>query len=173
MEKTALCRSFWATLRGGARRIAFTGKFALWICAAALTVSGCGTKPTTDETINRYAEKLSVVVSSSVADEGRRSQMLTIVNQLQALQVRFSQETADFVQSYQKLNAHYDATRPAFDQLFSDYSAKRIKARDEALELHFQLASLTTASEWDAIGKAEAKLYEEVDAALPAEGEAK
>jgi hypothetical protein len=96
--------------------------------------------------------------------------MLTIVDQVEALHLRFSQETAEFVQSYRKLNADYDSSRPAFDQLFSDYTAKRIKARDDALELHFQLASLATSSEWDAIGKAEIELYEEASAAHSPEG---
>ena len=81
--------------------------------------------------------------------------------------------TVEFVEGYRKLNADYDSTRPAFDQLFADYNAKRIKARNEALDLHFQLASLATVGEWGAIGKAEAKLYEESNAAPPAEESAK
>ena len=72
-------------------------------------------------------------------------------------------------QSQQTEAADYDATRSAFEQLFSDYSAKRIKARNEALDLHFRLASLATVVEWNAIGKAELKLYEEVNAARSAE----
>jgi hypothetical protein len=43
-----------------------------------------------------------------------------------------------------------------------------MRARSEALDLHFQLASLATAQEWDSIGKAEEKLYEEVNASRPA-----
>jgi hypothetical protein len=174
-DKTALSRPFSVILRrSGARGLGFAALFAFLICTVMLAIPGCGgTKPTTDQTITRYSQKLRNAVSTNVPEEGPRAQMLLIVDQVEALHLRFSQETADFIASYRKLNADYDSTRPAFDQLFSDYSAKRIKARDEALELHFQLASLTTASEWDAIGKAEAKLYEEVDAALPAEGEAK
>jgi hypothetical protein len=95
--------------------------------------------------------------------------MLLIVDQLEALNLRFSQETADFVASYRRLNADYDSMRPAFEQLFSDYAAKRIAARNEALDLHFQLASLATASEWENIGEAETKLYEEVNATRAAE----
>jgi hypothetical protein len=159
-EKTALYRSFCAAPRGG-RRVGLTGMFTLWVCAVTFTVAGCGTKPTTNETINRYSEKLSAAVSANVPEEGRRAQMLAVVNQLQSLQLRFNQETADFVQSYRKLNADHDSARPAFDQLFSDYNAKRIKARSEALDLHFKLASLATATEWGPIGKAEMKLYKE------------
>jgi hypothetical protein len=91
--------------------------------------------------------------------------MLLVVDQVEALNLRFSQETADFVRSYRKLNADYEATRAAFDKLFADYNAKRIKARNESLDLHFQLASLATADEWDSIGKAEKKLYEEANEA--------
>jgi hypothetical protein len=148
------------------RGIGFAALFTLLVCAVTLTVPGCGgTKPTTDQTIERYSQKLRNAVSTNVPEEGRKAQMLLIVDQVEALHVRFSQETADFVASYRKLNADYDSTRPVFDQLFSDFNAKRIKARNEALDLHFQLASLATAGEWDAIGKAETKLYEEVNAA--------
>jgi hypothetical protein len=171
-EETALGRSFCAALRGG-RRVGSPVILTLLICVVTLMVPGCGTKPTTNETINRYSEKLSAAVSSNVPEEGRRAQMLAIVNQLQALQLRFNQETADFVQSYRKLNADYGATRPAFDHLFSDYNAKRIKARNEALNLHFKLASLATATEWDPIGKAEMKLYKESNEARSEEEGAK
>lgn len=170
-EGQALSRpSSVSLMHRGARSIGFAALFTLLVCTVTLTVPGCGgTKPTTGQTIERYSQKLRNAVSTNVPDEGRKAQMLSIVDQVEALHVRFSQETADFVESYRKLNADYDSTRPVFDQLFSDYNAKRIKARSEALDLHFQLASLATADEWDAIAKAETKLYEEVNAARPAE----
>jgi hypothetical protein len=143
-----------------------------WICALTLTVAvgGCGGKePSREEAIARYGQELRAAVSKHVTDERRRAGMLSIVDQLQAVNRRFDQETADFVESYRKLNADYEATRPAFDRLFSDYSAQRVKARTETLDLHFQLASLATADEWDGIAKAEAKLYEEVSLARPAQ----
>jgi hypothetical protein len=169
-EKTALCRSFCAALCGAVHRFGFPARLAVLTCAATLAVCGCGTKPTSSETINRYTDKLSTAVSTNVPDEGRRAQMLAIVNQLQALQIHFSQQTADFVQSYRKLNADHGAPRPAFDQLFSDYNAKRIKARNDALDLHFKLASLATATEWNSISKAEVKLYKESNEARSEEG---
>lgn len=153
-----------------AHAIGFASRLMLLVCAVTLTVPGCGgKKQTKEQAAARYSQELREAVSTRVPDKGRKAQMLLIVDQLEALHRRFSQETADFVQSYRKLNADYDATRPAFDQLFSDYSAKRINARKEALDLHFQLASLATADEWDAIGDAETKLYEEVNAARTAE----
>jgi hypothetical protein len=156
---------------GWFRSIGFAALLGLLVCAVTLPVAGCGGKDRTkQQTLERYSEKLREAVSANVAEEGRKTQMLLIVDQVEALHRRFSQETADFIESYRKLNADYEATRPAFDQLFSDYSAKRIRARSEALDLHFQLASLATTDEWHAIGKAEIKLYEEVNAARPADG---
>jgi hypothetical protein len=141
-------------------------------CAAVLAASGCGgTKPTTEQTIDRYSDELSQTVSETVPEQEPREHMLTIVNQMKAVHLRFSRETADFINSYHKLNADYDAPRPAFDQLFSEYNAKRIQARKEVLDLHFQLASSATAAEWEPIERAEKKLYEQVLKALPqAEG---
>jgi hypothetical protein len=139
-----------------------------------LTLPGCrGKAPTREQAIERYSQALREGVSTHVSDEPRRAQMLSIVNQLEAVHVRFNQETAEFIASYDKLNADYGATRPAFDQLFSDYSSKRIKARSQALDLHFQLASLATPAEWDTIGKAETKLYEKVNASRPANEDTK
>jgi len=139
-------------------------------CVLALALAGCGgQKPTAHEAIKRYSQELREAVSTQVPDGERRAQMLTIVDQMEALHLRFSQDTAAFVARYRKLSADYDAPRPAFDQLFADFSAKRIKARREALDLHFRMASLASAAEWDAIGKAEMELYEEAGAARPAE----
>lgn len=152
------------------RGTGFATLFALVVCAVALSISGCGgKKQTREQAIAQYGQELREAVSTKVPDEGRKAQMLLIVDQLEALHRRFNQETADFVESYRKLNADYDAARPAFEQLFSDYSAKRIRARNEALDLHFHLASLATADEWDAIADAETELYEEVSTARPAE----
>ena len=150
--------------------IRFAALFAFSALAAAFALGGCGgSKPTRAQTIERYSQKLRQAVSTNVPEEGRKAQLLLIVDQVEALHRRFSQETAQFVESFRQLNADYDAARPAFDRLFSDYNAKRIKAREEALELHFQLASLSKADEWDAIGRAETKLYEEASEARPTE----
>jgi hypothetical protein len=152
----------------------FAALFALVVCAATLAVSGCNrTKPTRSETIDRYSQELREVVSADVPDERRKAQMLAVVDQLEALHRRFSAETLSFIERFHTMNADYDATRPAFDQLFSDYKAKRIKARSEGLDLHFQLASLATADEWGAIGKAEMKLYEKVTVMRPVEQDKK
>ncbi len=132
---------------------------ALLLSAAALSAPGCGSSPTAEQSIERYSQKLRDTVSSRVQDEGRRGQMLTVVEQMESLQLRFNKETADFVAAYRKLNADYEASRPQFDQLFSEYNAQRMSARQQDLALHFQLASLAAADEWDAIAKAEGKLY--------------
>jgi hypothetical protein len=157
-----------------ARSIGFAAVCMLTVCALTLTVPGCGGKESsTDQTIERYAQKLREAISTNVPDEGRKARMLGIADQVQSLHLRFSQETTDFVGNYRKLNADYDVTRPAFDQLFSDYNAKRIKARSEALDLHFQLASLASDDEWKAVGKAEANLYEEANEARQSQEDAK
>jgi hypothetical protein len=161
-------------MRCDAHRFGLAALFLLMSCVVMMTVHGCtGTKLTTAQTIERYSQKLRDAISRQIPEEQRKAQMLSIVDRVEALHLRFGQDTADFVQSYRKLNADYDAARPALDRLFSDYEAKRIRARDEALDLHFQLAALATAGEWDEIGKAEEKLYEEVNAAHPREESAK
>lgn len=142
----------------------------LVLCTFAVTlaaaVAGCGgSKASREQVITSHGQELREAVSSRVADEPRKARMLAILDQVDTVNRRFTQETRDFVENYRELNADYDATRAAFDRLFTDYSQKRVKARSDVLDLHFQLASLATADEWDAIGKAEAKLYEELGAA--------
>ena len=153
-----------------ARRVSPGAVATLGVCIMVLVAAGCtGTKATTAQKIERFSDKLRDVVTTRVTDEGRKAQMLVVVDRMEALHVRFSQETADFVDTYRKLNADYNATRPAFDQLFSEYNASRITARNQDLDLHFQLAELATASEWDAISKAEANLYEAANPARATE----
>jgi hypothetical protein len=141
------------------------------ICCGIIALAGCGGKqPTRTQTTQEYSLELREAVTDHVLDPQRRAQMLVIVDHVEALNRRFNQETADFVDQYRKLNANYETGRPAFDQLFADYSDKRIKARNEALDRHFQLAALATDEEWNSIAKAEGKLYEKVNASSATEG---
>src|SRR5215469_15339142 len=104
-----------------ARHFGLAALLTLVVCSLTLSVPGCGgKKQTRAQTVERYSLQLRETVSTNVADEGRKAQMLSIVDQMEALNHRFDQETADFIASYRKLNADYGATRPAFDQLFSD-----------------------------------------------------
>src|ERR1700722_867706 len=92
----------------------FAVLFTLVICAVTLTISGCGrTKPTQGEAAQKYSDKLREEVSDDVHDEQRKAQMLVLVDQLKALQLRFSEDTVSFIERYRKMNADYDATRPA------------------------------------------------------------
>jgi hypothetical protein len=155
-------------MRSGSRSAGIAAVLTAAVCVVTLTGPGCsGTKPTPRQTVERYSQELRDAIAKNVVEERRKTQMLSIVDQMEALQLRFGQETADFVRTYRKLNADYDATRPQFDQLFSDYNAQRTTARAEALDLHFQLAALAEAEEWGAIGKAEGKLYERAIEARP------
>ena len=130
-------------------------------------VAGCGgDPPQRAEAIERYGDELRVAVSK-VTDAERRGQALAVVERMQALHLRFSQETSTFIGDYRALDADQDTARARFDDLFSAYDARRRMARTEALELHFQLASLTTESEWDDISRAELRLYRTF--ALPVE----
>ena len=141
----------------------------LAVGALSLVFGGCGgTKLTRSEAIERYGQELREVVSARVIEEDRRNRLLRIVDQLEALHLHFSRETESFIRDYRALNAEYDAERPAFEQLFSDYNSRRIEARARALNLHFELASLATAEEWGAIVKAEARLYEKATLSIPA-----
>ena len=128
-----------------------------------LSLAGCGAEPTREQTIRQHSQELREAVSARVPDGQRRTELLQVVDGVEALQLRFTHETTEFMEAYRKLNEDYDATRPAFERLFSDYSAKRVIARNEALDLHFKLAAHTTAAEWEAIAKAEADLYEDIN----------
>ncbi len=157
-----------------AHRPALRTLSALLLCVAALIAPGCGSSPpTAEQSIERYSQKLRETVSSRVQDQGRRDQMLSVVEQMETLQLRFNKETSDFVAAYRKLNADYQAPRPLFDQLFSEYNAERISARRQDLDLHFQLSSLAAADEWDAIAKAEGKLYVAANEARSSQGQKK
>jgi hypothetical protein len=144
---------------------------ALVVCIVAIATPGCkSAKPTVDQTVERSTQKLSEAVSHDVADAARRDQMLKLVDQLEAVQKSFSKDSSDFVVKYRTLNADYDSPRTAYEQLFSEFNVQRVQARDRALDLHFQLASLATEKEWDHIGKVEVMTYEAEGKALAKEG---
>ena len=163
-----------ALLRHGAFSVPGRGALAaLAVCAVMLAAPGChGTKETREQAIQGNSQKLREAVSSNVADAGRKTRMLAVVDQIEAVQTRLGKQTGDFIGSFRKLSADYSAPRPAFEQLFTDYNGRLNQARNQALDLHFQLASLATTSEWDPIGDAEMNLYRQVGASRPEVGTA-
>jgi hypothetical protein len=140
------------------------------ISVITLGASACtGAKPTPDETIQGASQKLRQAVSSNVREDSRRNQMLTIINQIEATQRGFAEQTARFVESFRTINADYEAPRAAFDKLFAEFNVQRVQARDRVIDLHFQLTAIATTKEWERIGKAEAKMYGELGTALAAQ----
>jgi hypothetical protein len=141
-------------------------RFAVVAGVIAMAMSGCaGATPTPEQAIQDASKELRQAVSANVADPNRRDQMLALVDQIEATQRNFSTQAADFATQYSQMNADYDAPRARFEQLFSAFNGQRIQSRDRILELHFRLAALATEKEWKPIGKAETKLYEEVQLA--------
>jgi hypothetical protein len=146
----------------------------LLVSLATVALSGCkSSNPSPEQTTESATQKLRKVISSDVAETGRREQMLKLVDKMEAVQTAFNKDVVDFVTHYQTLNANYDASRAAFDQLFSQYNAERIQARGQALDLHFELASLATDKEWGRIGEAEAKMYDAIGIARAKQEEIK
>jgi hypothetical protein len=146
----------------------------LLVSFAVVALPGCkSNNPNPEQTTESATQKLRRVIASDVAEQGRRAQMLKLVDRMEEVQSAFNKEIADFVTHYQTLNANYDATRAAFDQLFSQYNTERTQARSQALDLHFQLAALATDKEWGRIGEAEAKMYNAIGIARAKEEEIK
>jgi hypothetical protein len=84
-------------MRSMVSRIDCAPLFALLVRAVALTLAGCGgKKQIKEQAIARYSQGLREAVATRVPDERRRAQMLLVVDQLEGLQRRFGQETADF-----------------------------------------------------------------------------
>ena len=138
-------------------------KTILLILALGLLVPACKSPPPTPEAgAQKFTKELRDTVSGSVAGPDRVSQMIALVDQLDAVEVEFNGNVTDFIAGYRRLNAGYDTPRAAFDELFKNYEARRIAARDRFLAVHFQLAALATPDEWKKIGKAEKKIYEEL-----------
>src|SRR4029077_10530726 len=91
------------------------------VCAVMLTAPGChGTKETREQAIQTSSQKLREAISSNVVDAGRKTQMLAVVDQIEAAQKRLSKQTGDFIGSYRRLAADYNPPRPPFEQLFAE-----------------------------------------------------
>jgi hypothetical protein len=146
----------------------------LVVSLAAMALPGCKSgNPSPEQATESATQKMRRVISSDVAEAGRRDQMLKLVDKFEAVQTSFNKDVVDFITHYQTLNANYDAPRAAFDQLFLQYNTERVQARNQALDLHFQLASLATDKEWGRISEAEAKMYEAIDIARTKQEEIK
>ena len=83
-------------MHSGFRTTGFAALLTLLVCAVTLAVPGCGrTKATREQAIERYTQELREAISTSVPEERRKEQMLLIVDDLEALHLRFNRETVD------------------------------------------------------------------------------
>lgn len=132
----------------------------------ALGFAGCaGNRPSPEESLQEASQELRQAVTANIEDPRRRDEMLGLVGQIESVQRDFSAQAADFAARFEALNVDYDASRAQFEKLFADFNSERARSRDQLLDMHFQLTALATEGEWKRIGKAEARLYGEVEAA--------
>ncbi len=124
--------------------------------ACTLALAGCAESPKTSaELIGGPMREMRQTVEKNVADPTRQTQLLALVDALDGVLQEHSRDLNTLSGDLSRINADYDATREAFDALLSAFAQRTRVSEERALDLHFQMAALTSADEWKPISKRE------------------
>jgi hypothetical protein len=134
-------------------KITLTALFAIF-CAIAL--NSCAKAPRTSiEQIAGPIEQMRKAVEKTVTESGRQGQLLSVIDELDAVLKAHSTDLEAISGDLSRLNADYDVPREIFEKVLSDFAARSKERRQRLLDLHFQLTGLTSPEEWKPISKQE------------------
>jgi len=140
---------------------ALDAKRKLTFAAALALLIGCAsTPPTPQAMIDKGAAEMKSTIQRTVADPGRRGQLVAHADGIAGVLRAHAGDYAAFVGEYQRLNGTYDTPPERIEALFSGFEQRRQANRTKLLDLHFQMIALTSAPEWPPIAKAELEMLQ-------------
>lgn len=129
----------------------------LTLTTVSFLVACGGTEPAREDQQTTAFADLRLAVSETVSDDGRRIDVLAIVDSLEKEVDELRTHLIRRRGQLRELNANYDTTREEMI-LFSSQMETRIqRGRRQALEQHQQLVAALTAGEWESLAKAETR----------------
>lgn len=128
---------------------------------AALLVQGC--KSGRDDpaaAVVKNMDRMRAEVRTLVADEVRRASLERTIDAMQSdlLAMRHTFKTS--LEELRAVNASPQTTRAELEQALDRLDAQRTQAREQLIQRHFELASLTFAAEWQALAGHERRALE-------------
>ena len=127
------------------------------IIALLLLVQGCSSGPalTPQQTLEQNFQVLREAAMKAIADEARVNQFFEHARRLESVVVEYNQAFSRFAAELGELNRNSHTPRSAQEALLAQFTERRLSAMEQVIELHFQMVTLTTASEWKDIVKYE------------------
>jgi len=127
-----------------------------------LLLVGCTKSHTPEEVVRERTSELRQTVNEVVVDAGRARDINLQIDRVADLGKDYLRTNRAFADELQKLNADYVTPRQRFEEVLIRFETERKKIQADFLRLHFDIVSLTTASEWEKIAKSEIKALEAV-----------
>jgi len=123
------------------------------LVAAGLCLTGCAsTAPKgPGAKMQASATDLNQTLKDTVKDAGRLSQMLAVADQIGVDMVAGAKELDRLQQEQSRLNADYNTTPEALNQIGERIQAVRVEYRAKAISARQALAKLATDKEWKKI----------------------
>jgi len=105
--------------------------------------------------IQGHVQSVRKAVRKAVEGEDAERQLLALVDELDTILDANSADMQALAGDLWLLNADPESTRESFESRLSAADERRKARRDRALEIHFEMAALTSSSEWKQIADAQ------------------
>ena len=130
-------------------------RFILLSLVIALGAAACAgkDKPTPVDVQTEAFNNLRSEVEAIVSDQDRSDQAVKIIDELESAFHDLALHLAARSTKVAALNADYDTTREAIDEVFAEIQKNMVSNQRTVSELHRKLISVTTTGEWLELSK--------------------
>ena len=126
--------------------------------ASLFVFNGCAKdKVAPEANISKYTKEMREAVSLNINDDGRRDQVLQLIDQMESVMQDYNKDIRLFVDRYRVFDKDYSTSRQSFKGLIEEFSTQRKQAQEKIFDLHFKAVALMTKEEWGQVVKYEKK----------------
>lgn len=134
-------------------------------CTAILMVilAGCSHTKASQEVTPRqkYMDDIRTLVDKEIPDHARADKIVALMEQLSSEVMDLKQRSVSYQQEFARLNADYSTTPEMLQKVIDEAHEYRMESRKKIMDDYFELKSLMSKEEWEAVSKGDVKAMSE------------
>jgi len=100
-------------------------------------------------------------IMAGVDDPDKVTELLVVVNKMEATLIDLDRELADYYETLSKLDRDYSSTREQFDKVIADFATTRGTYFETLMEHRFEMRDIAGKKYWGSISDVDESLYEQ------------
>ncbi|HXK46818.1 MAG TPA: hypothetical protein PLT09_05220 [Deltaproteobacteria bacterium] len=109
----------------------------------------------------KYMNEMKTLVSREVADPARADRVLALMDRMSMESLALKEKSVFYQHEFMRMNADYGTTPEQLQKIIDESLEFRMESRKKIMEDYFELKSLMTKKEWEAVSKGDVQAMAE------------